>query len=120
MRHRIARSEAAAGGRELMSNLRDARSATPFVVWVLMIAFLFVGGRELVLHGVPAVGDFVRFLPPGEMVERWLSGYQTVGLGSTAPAPTGFGFLGVLGYLFLGAIGLLRGVLILGLWPHNR
>jgi GT2 family glycosyltransferase len=117
MRHRIARSEAAAGGRELMSNLRDARSATPFVVWVLMIAFLFAGGRELVLGGVPAVGDFLRFLPPGEMVERWLSGYQSVGLGSTAPAPTGFGFLGALGYLFLGAVGLLRGLLILGLWP---
>jgi GT2 family glycosyltransferase len=117
MRHRIARSEAAAGGRELMSNLRDARSATPFVIWVLMIAFLFAGGRELVLHGVPAVGDFVRLLPPGQMVERWLSGYQSVGLGSTAPAPTGFGFLGALSYLFFGAIGLLRGVLILGLWP---
>jgi len=117
MRQRIARSEAAAGGRELMSNLRDARSATPFVVWVLMMAFLLAGGRELVLHGVPAVGDFVRFLPPGQMIERWLSGYQSVGLGSTAPAPTGLGALGALGYLFFGAVGLLRGVLILGLWP---
>ena len=117
MRQRIVRSEAAAGGRELMSNLRDARSATPFVIWVLMIAFLLAGGRELVLHGVPAVGDFVRLLPPGQMLERWFSGYQSVGLGSTAPAPTGFGALGALGYLFLGATGLLRGVLILGLWP---
>jgi len=117
MRHRIARSEAAAGGRELMSNLRDARSATPFIVWALMVGFLLAGGRELILHGVPAIGDFVRLLPPGQMVERWLSGYQSVGLGSTAPAPTGFGVLGALGYLFFGAIGLLRGVLILGLWP---
>ena len=117
VRQRIARSEAAAGGRELMSNLRDARSATPFVVWSLMLLFLVAGGRELLLNGVPAVGDFVRFLPPGQMIERWLSGYQSVGLGSTAPAPTGFGVLGALGYLMLGAVGLLRGVLILGLWP---
>lgn len=117
MRQRIARSEAAAGGRQLMSNLRDARTATPFVVWVLMLAFLVAGGRELILHGVPAIGDFVRFLPPGQMLERWASGYQSVGLGSTAPAPTGFGVFGALGYLFLGGIGLLRGVLILGLWP---
>ena len=117
MRHRIARSEAAAGGRELMSNLRDARTATPFVVWVLMIAFLVAGGRELILHGVPAVGDFVRFLPPGQMIERWWSGYQSVGLGSTAPAPTGFGVFGALGYLVFGAVGFLRWVLILGLWP---
>ena len=117
MRQRIARSEAAAGGRELMSNLRDARSATPFVVWMVMLLFLAAGGRELLLQGVPAVGDFVRFLPPGEMIERWLSGYQSVGLGSTAPAPTGFGVFGALGSLMLGAVGLLRGVLILGLWP---
>ena len=117
MRHRIARSEAAAGGRELMSNLRDARSATPFVVWAVMLVFLVMGGRELILHGVPAVGDFVRFLSPSQMLERWTSGYQSVGLGSSAPAPTGFGVLGALGYLFLGAVGFLRGVLILGLWP---
>ena len=117
MRHRIARSEAASGGRELMSNLRDARSATPFVVWALMLVFLVAGGRELILHGVPAVGDFVRLLSPSQMLERWTSGYQSVGLGSSAPAPTGFGVLGALGYLFLGAVGFLRGVLILGLWP---
>jgi len=117
MRHRIVRSEAAAGGRELMSNLRDARSATPFIVWALMLVFLIAGGRELILHGVPAVGDFVRFLSPSQMLERWTSGYQSVGLGSSDPAPTGFGVLGALGYLFLGAVGLLRGVLILGLWP---
>ena len=117
MRQRIARSEAAAGGRQLMSNLRDARTATPFVVWMLMLTFLIAGGRELILHGVPAIGDFVRLLPPGQMIERWSSGYQSVGLGSTAPAPTGFGLLGGLGYIFLGAIGLLRGLLILGMWP---
>ena len=117
MRQRIARSEAAAGGRALMSNLRDARSATPFIVWSLMVLFLLAGSRELLLHGVPAVGDFVRFLPPGDMVERWLSGYQSVGLGSTAPAPTGFGLLGGASYVLLGATGLLRGLLILGMWP---
>jgi hypothetical protein len=78
-----------------------------------------IGSRELLFgHGdIPAVGDFQPFLGPGQMLSRWISGFQTVGLGSTAPAPTGFGLFGGLGVVFLGAVGVLRKVLILGLWP---
>jgi GT2 family glycosyltransferase len=117
MRGWLGHSEAAAGGRALVSNLRDARSTTPFIVWALIVAFMVTGSRELLLHGVPAVGDFVRFLGPGQMLSRFTSGYQTIGLGSTVPAPTGFGVLGVLATVLFGAVGLLRSVLILGLWP---
>lgn len=117
MRTRVGRSDAAVGGRALVSNLRDVRTATSFVIWSILLAFLLVGGRELFLHGVPVVGDFVRFLSPGQMLDRWTSGWQSVGLGSTAPAPTGFGLLGAAGAALFGGVGLLRGVLILGLWP---
>ncbi len=117
MRTRVARSEAAAGGREFVSNLRDIRSATSFLVWCALALFLLLGSREIVLGGVPVVGDFVRFLSPGQMLDRWTSGWQSVGLGSTAPAPTGFGVLGAAGVALFGGTGLLRGLLILGMWP---
>jgi len=117
MRTRVARSEAAAGGRALVSNLREARTSTAFVIWLVVLAFLVFGGRELILGGIPVVGDFVRFLSSGQMLDRWTSGWQSVGLGSTAPAPTGLGVLGSVGAVLLGATGFLRAVLILGLWP---
>lgn len=117
LRTRVVRSDAAAGGREFVSNLRSARSSTAFLTWLAIVAYLLVGSRELVLRGVPAVGDFVSLLGPGEMFSRWTSGWQSVGLGASGSSPTGFGVLGALGVVFLGATGVLRSVVILGLWP---
>lgn len=117
LRTRVVRSEAAAGGRALVSNLREARTSTSFIVWMLVILFLVVGGRELLLGDIPVVGEFVRFLSAGQTLDRWTAGWQSVGLGSTAPAPTGFGVLGVAGTALLGGTGLLRELAILGLWP---
>ncbi len=50
-------------------------------------------------------------------MHEWLSGYRDVGLGSVSPAPTMLAFVGGLGYLFFGAMSLLRTVLILGALP---
>ena len=107
------------GRRDFVSNIRTAKATTSVVVWGLIVVFLLLGSRELLFGrgDIPAVGDFQPFLGPGQMLSRWISGFQTVGLGSTAPAPTGFGIFGGLGVVFLGAVGVLRKVLILGLWP---
>jgi len=117
LRTRVVRSETAIGGRTLVSNLNAARSSTSFLVWLVIIGYMVVGSREVLLHGVPAVGDFQTFLSPGQMLSRWASGWQSVGLGVSSSAPSGFGFLGVIGGLLFGAVGLLRSLLILGLWP---
>ena len=47
----------------------------------------------------------------------WASGWRSAGLGSQTPAPTAFGIIGTLGAGFLGAMGLLRTVLTLGMIP---
>jgi GT2 family glycosyltransferase len=117
LRDRIGSSEAANGGREFVSNLRESRATSSVVAWLCIVGFLVLGSRELLLNGVPVVGGFAEFLGPWEMLSRWTSGYQSVGLGSTAPAPTGFAILGSLGIGFLGAVDLLRTVLLLGMWP---
>ena len=115
LRSRLGRTDET--GWEFVSNLRASSSSLSAVVWGLIVLFLVVGGRELLLDGIPQVGDFVRLLGPGQMLSHWTSGLQTVGVGSTQPAPTGFGVLGALATVLLGATGLLRAVLVLGLWP---
>ena len=117
LRSRVVHSDAAVGGRALVSNLRAARSSTSFIVWAIVVLYMLAGSREVILHGVPAVGDFVSLLGPGQMLSRWSSGWQSVGLGSSGPSPTGFGILGILGGGLFGAVGLLRTLLILGMWP---
>ncbi|CAM8628887.1 Glycosyltransferase like family 2 [Acidimicrobiia bacterium] len=117
LRDRLGGSDAASGGREFVSNLRESRATSSFVAWLCVVVFLVLGSRELLLDGIPVVGRFAEFLGPWEMLSRWTSGYQSVGLGSTAPAPTGFAILGILGVSFLGAVDLLRTVLLLGMWP---
>ena len=107
------------GRRDFVSNLRASRATTTVVAWVLIAVLLVIGSRELLFGSgdVPVVGQFQPFLGPGQMLERWTSGWQSVGLGSTGPAPTGLGAFGGLGAVLLGAVGVLRKALILGLWP---
>ena len=115
LRARLGRTDES--GWEFVSNLRASSTSTSVIVAGLLALFLLIGGRELILDGIPQVGDFVRLLGPGQMLSEWKGGLQSVGVGSTAPAPTGFGLLGLLATVLFGATGLLRAVLILGLWP---
>ena len=88
------------------------------VAWVLVVLLLAVGSRQLITDGIPAVGDFAAFPShPSTLMHEWMSGYRDVGLGSVSPAPTLLAFVGGLGYLFFGAMSLLRTVLILGALP---
>ena len=54
---------------------------------------------------------------PSTFLSTWWSGWRHAGLGSPGAQPTGDGLLGFLGYAFLGAMGLMRTVLILGTIP---
>lgn len=116
------------GGRDVVSNLREARATTSLVVMGLLVLFLAVGSRELLWGSLPAVGDLPWFDPAGELLGRWLSGHDAVGLGSTDPNATGFGVVGVLGTILFGAVGVLRKVLVLapllvgvlGMWRFAR
>lgn len=117
IRAQFGRSEGDDSNWDFVSNLRATRGTLTFTAWVLIIGYLLVASRELLFSSIPAVGDMPEMLPVGDMFSRWISGYQTTGLGSTAPAPTGLGLFAVLGTLLLGAVGLLRHVLILGMIP---
>ncbi len=87
-------------------------------VFAMVIGALFLlGSRGLLLDGIPAIGEFARFPSPGDLVGSWWSGWSRVGLGGAGPQPTGHVLFGFLGYLFGGATGVLRELLIIGCVP---
>jgi GT2 family glycosyltransferase len=107
-----------ASGREMVTNLRSARARSSLLAWAAVLLVLGFGSRELITSGVPAVGQFLAFPGhPSSLLQQWVSGFRSVGLGSEAPAPTLFGVLGVLGYLCFGAMGFLRTAAIVGALP---
>ena len=84
----------------------------------MLALLLIISSRDLFTQGIPAIGEFSRFPDgPGDLIAAWWSGWRTAGLGSAGSQPTGDALVGVLGYLFLGATGLLRTVLIVGMIP---
>jgi GT2 family glycosyltransferase len=94
---------------------RPGQMATA-VLAVLVLAILF-GSRHLFDGRLPAVGEFAPFPRMTTLLSHYLSGWRFTGLGSSAPAPTAFGLLGLTGIAFLGKMALLQKVLVLGAWP---
>jgi GT2 family glycosyltransferase len=117
LRAQFGRSDGDDAQWDFVSNLRAARGTLTFTAWILIAVYLLIGSRELLFGTIPAIGDMPPMLGVGDMFSRWVSGYQSIGLGSTAASPTGFGLFALLGTALLGAVGLLRHVLILGMLP---
>ncbi|MFP5322142.1 MAG: glycosyltransferase [Acidimicrobiia bacterium] len=101
--------------RGIADGVRSGELRWPLAAWIATLVVVGFGSRHLLLDPIPAVGGFLPFdRGPGELLEAYLSGWRTTGLGSSAPAPTAFALLGLLGTVLLGAMGLLRELLVLG------
>ena len=117
LRAQFGRSDGDDAQWDFVSNLRASRGSLTLTAWILIVLYLLIGSRELLFGTIPAIGDMPRMLGVGDMFSRWVSGYQSIGVGSTAPASTGFGLFALLGTVMFGAVGQLRHVLILGMLP---
>jgi len=117
LRAQFGRSDGDDAQWDFVSNLRATRGTLTLTAWILIVVYLLIGSRELLFGTIPAIGDMPPMLGVGNMFSRWVSGYQSIGLGSTAASPTGFGLFALLGTVLFGAVGLLRHVLILGMLP---
>jgi len=106
------RSAAAAASRQLVGSLRHASRQSEFLAAVGLVALLVLGSRGLLRDGVPAVGELARFPSSGTLLRDYLSGWHPLGLGTTAPAPTATGLLGLAGLVTFGAMDLLRTLLV--------
>ncbi|HEX3946402.1 MAG TPA: glycosyltransferase, partial [Acidimicrobiales bacterium] len=87
------------------------------ITWVVVAVVLAVGTRDLVAGSLPLVGQFLPLLSWTGTWHHLLAGWQSPGVGTTAPASPAFGVLGILGTVLFGGMGLLQKVLILGCLP---
>lgn len=108
----------ARSSRDIAGAVRDGSRQLTGTFAIILGVLLVISSRDLVLGGIPAIGEFAPFPDdPYALVEAWWSGWRRAGLGGEAAQPTGYGLLGVLGYLSFGATGLLRSLLIIGAIP---
>ncbi|HLH46697.1 MAG TPA: glycosyltransferase, partial [Acidimicrobiales bacterium] len=82
---------------------------------VVLVIVLLIGSRSLLGHELPAIGTIPDTSAGiGSWWRAWLSTWQPAGLGSVGASPPALGLLTVAGALFLGAVGTLQHVLVLG------
>ena len=108
----------ARSSRDVAGALRDGARQLTGAFAILLTLVLLVSSRSLLLNGIPAIGEMTRFpSSPGTLIDAWWSGWRRSGLGGAGSQPTGFVLVGLVGYLFFGAMNVLRVVLILGTIP---
>ncbi len=107
--------QAQASFRRFVDGMREGSLRWPVAAWVVTTVIVAFGSRHLILRPIAAVGGFTSFdLGPVALFHHYLSGWRDVGLGTESPAPTALALLSLLGFVFLGAMGTLRRVLLLG------
>ena len=105
---------AAAVGRSVADTLAPGPRRTALMAWVVAVAFLLIGSRQLLAHGVPAIGQLAP-LPSSatDLLRTFGSGWRMVGMGTTAAAPTAFALISLGAIPALGHMALLHTLLAL-------
>ncbi len=89
------------------------RALTVFVAFVVIA----VGTRELFFGSLPIIGQLAPLPSWSTSWHHFFSGWQSAGVGTTAPASPAFGIFGITGTVLFGAMGTLQRVLLLGCIP---
>jgi GT2 family glycosyltransferase len=103
------------GRRVRSSPLSTGRQRTLALVIALLV--IAVGTRELFFGTLPLVGQLAPLPSWSASWHHFFSGWQSSGVGTTAPASPAFGLAGLSGTVFFGAMGTLQRVLLLGCIP---
>ncbi len=103
---------------ELQESLADARSrVVPITIGATALVLLFAI-RGLLGGSWPEFGSIAGFdVGPLALVTDYLRGWHAAGIDASAPAPTASALIGLAGMVFLGAMGVLQHVLVLGTLP---
>ena len=103
------------GRRVRSAPLSTGRQRAVAVVVALLVVAL--GTRDLFFGTLPLVGQLAPLPSWSTSWHHFFSGWQSVGVGTTAPASPAFGIVGLSGTVLFGAMGTLQRVLLLGCIP---
>ena len=84
---------------------------------VVTLVVIAVGTRDLFFGSLPLIGQLAPLPSWSTTWHHLVSGWQSAGVGTTAPASPAFGVAGVAGTVLFGAMGTLQHVLVLGCIP---
>ena len=84
---------------------------------VIALVVIAIGTRDLFFGTLPLVGQLAPLPSWSTSWHHFFSGWQSSGVGTTAPASPAFGLFGLTGTVLFGAMGTLQRVLILGCIP---
>jgi GT2 family glycosyltransferase len=105
-------------GHELSESLHRGPRRIPVLAWAVLLLVFLVGSRDLLFSRLPVVGSLALFdESPGHLLADYLRTWRHAGIGGEGAQPTAFALLGLAGIPFLGAMGLLQQVLVLGCIP---
>ena len=87
------------------------------VAVLIALLVIAIGTRDLFFGTLPLVGQLAPLPSWSSAWHHFFSGWQSAGVGTTAPASPAFGLFGLAGTAFFGAMGTLQRVLLLGCIP---
>jgi hypothetical protein len=87
------------------------------VAVLIALLVIAIGTRDLFFGTLPLVGQLAPLPSWSSAWHHFFSGWQSAGVGTTAPASPAFGLFGLAGTVFFGAMGSLQRALLLGCIP---
>lgn len=99
---------------------KNAVSHQRFATYVFLVitAFVLVGSRNFIWHGVARIGEFLPMRDatesPRALISSFVSGWTQGGFGSAGSNPSGYALMAIAGAISFGRIGALQTLLIIG------
>ena len=101
-------------GRDLFSSIAESLRHPASLGFVIFVALVLFGSRNVITHGVPSIGTNVAWPGVRQLVTEFSSAWRHTGLGSTASAPPVLAMMAVLGTALLGSVGTAHTVVVVG------
>ena len=92
--------------RSAVDSVSDGVRTPAAIAFLGFLVLVVIGSRDLLTHGVPAIGTFGHWASVGDVFDSFGSAWRYTGLGSASPAPAALALIGAMGTVLLGAVGL--------------